>query len=239
MLDQLTRTKRANFFKLRSFEQHITEQQKKNHMNSLKIINGVPRGLHLISRFNLPENEVALRKALFISRRSARLADAAVDANIGVGNFERLNPEEKADLWSQFYERAMGKISLRREVVEDPALGRQIVFLQRFFSLPLRIYDARERHWGIIQKVTKRLTENQIDPKDNFLQELDRLTKKARDGRKEIRKIAMDICVASSIYADMKAREGVRWSDAYQDGMELAYPKIKDVCGLVEAIADL
>ena len=57
--------------------------------------------------------------------------------------------------------------------------------------------------------------------------------------RRSRRKVAMDLCVASSIYADMKAKKGERWSDAYQDGMELAYPKIKDLDLLVEAIASL
>ena len=49
----------------------------------------------------------------------------------------------------------------------------------------------------------------------------------------------MDVCVASSVYADMKSREGERWSDAYQDGMELAYPKMRGHHELIEAIASL
>lgn len=239
MLDQLTKSKRAEFFTRRNFEDHITAQQKEGHLNTVKLIRGVPRGLRLIGGFGLNEREIALRKALFVSRRSAKIADATVDANVGICTFEKMDPEQKSALWGQFYDRAMVSLRSRPEVNGDQALTNQIIFLQRFFSLPKKIYEARERHWRIIERVTRRLTENHIDPKENYLHELDRLVKKASEGTKDIRKLAMDVCVASSVYADMKSREGERWSDAYQDGMELAYPKMRGHHELIEAIASL
>ncbi len=239
MIDQLTRNKRAEFFMRRNFAEHITDQQRKNHLNAIKLIRGVPEGLRRIGRFNLPERETALRKALFISRRAAKLADVTIDAKVSVDAFERMDPKEKYMIWNSYYERAMNLFGENRWIRDDPSLMKQMVFLRNFFSLPKKIYEERTQHWRIIEKVLKRLTENRIDPKENYLMELERLVRRAKESGSKMKIFAMDVCVASSIYADIRNREGRNWSEAYQEGMEIAYSKIKEFHELVDAIIEL
>ena len=239
MIDRPTGLKRAEFFTRRDFAQHITNQQEKNRLNTVSLIGGGLRGLRMIDHFNLPPREIALRKALFLSRRSARIADAAIDATVHVKEFEKMDPKERAVHWDHSYEHAITGFLRRPEIKKDPELSNQITFLQKFFSLPGRIYEARERHWKKIEKVEKRLLEEHIDPKVNHLQQLDRLVKRVTEHRTKINVFAMDACVASSIYADMNGKDGNSWSEAYFRGMEMAYAKIKEMPELVDAIAAL
>jgi hypothetical protein len=236
MIDLPTRAKRTEFFMRRDFTEHITDQQKKNHLSALNLIRRMPVGLRRIGRSDLPEREVALKKALFVSRRSAKLADARIDAEMSVFEFEKMDPERKFLLWNQYYETAVNRFKQKPVIRDDEELMKQLVFLQKFFSLPAKIYEEREAHWTIIEKVLKRLVEKKIDPAENFRLELDRIVRKAKMSNGNIKIFAMDVCVASSIYADMKGREGKNWSEAYQYGMEIAYSKIKEFPALVDAI---
>jgi hypothetical protein len=83
------------------------------------------------------------------------------------------------------------------------------------------------------------MREEKIDPDVNLLEQLDRIVGKVEEPKAKIKVLAMDVCVASSIYADMSSKDGMRWTEAYHRGMEIAYTKIKDLPELVRAIAVL
>jgi hypothetical protein len=239
MIDQLTRRKRAEFFMRRNFAEHITAQQERNHMNTIRLIRRTPVGLRRIGRFGLSEREMALKRALFVSRRSAKLADAAVDATVSIGAFERLSPEEKYILWNRWYEEAVNCFKKTPEVRDDPELIKQMSFLQRFFMLPTKLFEQRKRHGQLIEKVLRRSIERFVDPEINYRQQLDNIARKAKIPGTDITVFAMDVCVAASIYADMKEHAGKNWTEAYQNGMETAYFRIKEFHELVDAIAAL
>ncbi len=234
-----TGRKRAEFYMRRDFTEHIVTQQERNQLNTVRLIKSIGRGLRLIDTFDMSRREIALRKALFLSRRSAKLADAAIDATIHIREFEKMDPKDRAVFWDKAYEEGITILSKKPEIRGDNGLVKQLDFLQRFFSLPKRIYEERERYWKIIENIVRKPIGEHPDLESGYLQRLDKLVKKAGEPSANIKVIAMNVCVVSSIYADINERVGKGWSEAYQRGMEMAYGKIKGIPELVDAIAAL
>jgi hypothetical protein len=216
----------------------ITEKQKANHLNALKIISRVPKGLEKIERFKLEPREKAFKKALFISRQAARLADAAIDAEIGIEKFEALSPRDRHWTWNNTYEAAMSRFRQRPYAKSDRLLAAQLSFLEKFFSLPVKIHRMRQKHWGIVNRVIEKSSKSAVPPSEGLLKEIDRLLARSRPNE-SLRASGMDVCIAVSIFADIMEKRGENWSAAYQQGMELVYSKIKSKGELVDTIANL
>lgn len=237
-IDPYTARRRAIQYTRKRFVEDIKEKQKTNHLNALKIINRVPKGLARIDNWKVAPRQKKFQKALFISRQAARLADAAIDAQIGVENFEALKPNERHKIWNYAYEAAMIKFSHKPYVTSQKELLSQLKFLERFFSLPIRLHYFRQKHWPTIKKVVENTIKKHDDPRAGLEKQITSLLLRNRPGE-TMKNKGMDICIASSIFADIMERKGENWSTAYQEGMEIAYSKILENQELVDTISKL
>lgn len=237
-INPFTLRKRAVQYARRNFAADITEKQKANHLNAVLILNRVKRGLPRLEKTKDPRAVKDLKKALFVSRMAAKLTDAAIDAQIGVVKFEQMSERDRHWTWNNTYESAVAGLKKRPFIKEDPVLVKNINFLENFFTLPQKIHRIREKHWKIISKVKEKSRITNHDPKIGLAKEMDRLLSRKRD-HEPLKAKAMDVCIAASIYADIMEERGENWSRAYQDGMEIAFTKIRENQELVDTIASM
>lgn len=199
------------------------------------------KGLQKIeTRFSkLGKQEITLRQAIFFVRKTASLTDAIIDAKIGITKFEKKNLRERNNLWQTEYTQAVEGLFSLPEFKKNPELKNIIVGLHDYFALPTRIHNSRKKHWRLIQKIEENINKKNISPEQNLLEEIERIKKKSKTGQTNKVK-ALDVCVASSIYADlMNQKKQGSWTIHYRTAMELAYKKLKQNPEILREIINL
>ena len=239
-LDENTRNKRKKRFGS-EYSNKITTMQKIGHINGLKLIARVRKGMGRIeSKFSkLTTSEIRLRQSLFLSRQSALITDAMIDAIHGINKFESKSLKEKNEIWQEEYSKVIEAMFKFPEVKKTPGLVKYLKGLNKYFVLPQGIFNARKRHWKLIKKVEDKIQQRGQNPSKNFQLEIDKILNKSKTGQ-NLKVKAMDVCVAASIYADiMEKKDHASWQIHYRSAMELAYNKLKKRPEIIDAIIEL
>ncbi len=204
--------------------------------------------------------DIRIRQALFLDEIAASNADHAVEGLKKVGALESTAEIEKVKystqlelengIWDKMF---AGFIkNFRRSLPQAPEVIRMIQQIRGFTKVPLSIHFERSKHWNAISKIEAELLEKKVNPEENLKEEIQRVLKRnmntpAGEHKKLARLRALDIIIASSIYADLLmkttgqpivdkiAREQF-WNDAYSQGMEKAYPQIAQHEDVLRAI---
>jgi hypothetical protein len=238
-LDPSTTARRQRLFKNKYADQ-VAHLQYLHKINGLNIIKNLPRGLAKVhSKFSKTHSpdEVLLWQARFVDRQAAKLTDAMIDAQYDIKIYEKMQPKEKDRIFFEQYDGILTKLLLPK--IKDPKLKRKVDEIGSYFSIPDRIHHRRKHHAKLIKKIIKRVQRNGQSPKSNLLKALDRILTKKKSGERSIVK-AMDVCVAASIYADLRKMDGLKWRSAYREGMEVSYPVLKEQAPeIIDSIVEL
>jgi hypothetical protein len=238
-LDPNTVKKRDSFYKKKNYVKSIIKQQNQIRLNGLKIMKSIPRGLEKIERrFKGKRSEIALTQTLFINRQAAHLTDAIIDGKYGIRNFEKKERRERALIWEREFSEVIDHLLNMKEIKNKKDLVNYINNTEKFLSLPKGIFKARERHARAIKKIRNHLIKNKIEPEENLLREINDIVSQRQTGKNMSAK-AMKICVAASLYADLREKQGKEWIANYRKGMELVYKQIEEQPELLQAIVNL
>ncbi len=209
--------------------------------------------------------DIRILQALFLDDLAARNADFAVNGlarvdalestakNEKIPNYENLTLKELKDkVWEKMFSKFI--LNFRNAIPQASDVIRTIQYIRRFTTFPLGVHFERKKHWNSISKIESDLLKEKVNPEENLKTEVKRVLKRTRntqpmEHKKLARLRALDIIVASSIYADLLletegkplvdkiAREQF-WNDAYSSGMEQIYPLVADQKGLIRAVIE-
>jgi hypothetical protein len=206
--------------------------------------------------------EIRIMQALFLDEIVAASADHAVEGCKKVGTLEKIAEIEgvkysnqielEKGVWEAMF--ASSIKNFRRALPQAPDVIRMIQYIRRFTKLPLGIHFEREKHWKAINKIEAELLRDKVNPEENLKTEVQRVMKRnmnvdVKDYKKLARLRALDITVASTIYADLLMKtKGDRivdkiareqfWNDAYSEGMEKIYPLVAHNEDVLRAIIE-
>lgn len=151
----------------------------------------------------------------------------------------------------------------KKFIPQLPEIIRTLQYIRRFTKVPLQLHFERTKHWKVISKIEAELLRKDVNLEENLKEEVQRVlrrtmqieteqpnkTARQKARQKLARRRALDIIVASSIYADLVMKKRVAeemdkvekerlWDYAYSEGMEKAYPLISKDKVLLREIID-
>lgn len=230
---------------------------------NLRLYQRAKKGLKKIEGIygkNRTLREVRIIQALFLDEIAASSADHAIEGFKKVGTLESTAAIEGVKYTNQIeLEKGVWEAmfsgfikNFRRSLPQAPEVIRMIQHIRQFTKVPLGVHFEREKHWKAISKIEEELLKKRVDPEENLKSEVERvltrdLKTKATDSHHLARLQALDIIVASSIYADLLMKtKGERivdkiareqfWNDAYSEGMEKNYSLIAKHENILKAI---
>lgn len=243
-IDPITIEKRAKRYKLPgTYADSIRLMQENHHLNAPKLILRVKRGIPLIAKksHGKSKTDIALKQALFVNRVAGKLVDAMIDAKYteydmhsspprkkrsGIDIFEEKPINEKIKIWNKQFEESINFFLSTPEIASNPLLKRYVSGVGHYLNLPENLFKSRKNHWKYLQDIEIDIKQRKIDPQDNFFRQLETIISKKKPG--ETTKVkALDVCIASSIYADLKIHEGGSWIGYYREAMGIAYNRFK------------
>jgi len=204
--------------------------------------------------------DIRIMQALFLDEIAAKSADFAIEGLKerktleSIAEIEKVKYSNQTELERGVWEALFASFikNFRNALPQSPEIIRMIQNIRRFTTVPLSIHFERERHWKAISKIEEELIKKRINPEENLKSEVERVVsrdmkKKALDSKHLARLKALDIIIASSIYADLLSKtKGERivdkiareqfWNDAYSQGMEKNYPLIAQHGDILKAI---
>ncbi len=193
--------------------------------------------------------QIKVRQVLSLDNVASRAADHAVRRFTTMGdlNFmaksagvepEKFTPAELKDkVWEKtygsiikdLYKRVKGK----KELAELKELVQNRVKVNKYLSVARRVHAERSRHWGKFSKIVEKLVESGVNPEENIESEVQRILRRRISPKLK----ALDIVVASSLYADIILRthgegltekqRGELWEDSYSKAMKITYPWVE------------
>lgn len=206
--------------------------------------------------------EIRIMQALFLDEIASQNADHAVEGFKRVGTLESTAQIENVKYSNQLelekgvWEKMFSGFikNFKRALPQAPEIIRTIQYIRRFTKVPLGVHFEREKHWKAISKIEEELLSRKVNPEENLKNEVQRVMQRSmnvslNEYKKLARLRALDITVASSIYADLLlktrgekivdkiAREQF-WNDAYSEGMEKVYPLIAQHEDVLKSIID-
>lgn len=153
--------------------------------------------------------------------------------------------------------------NMKKFIPQLPDIIRTLQYIRRFTKVPLQLHFERTKHWKVISKIEADLLRKDVNLEENLKEEVQRVLRRnmkieleqpnkaarLKAQQKLARRRALDIIVASSIYADLviktRIAEGIDkvekerlWDYAYSEGMEKAYPLIAKDKALLKEIID-
>lgn len=243
-LDENTAERRNKRFMAKpgEYEGTILQMQKSNRINAINLFKRVRKGIlrieNIFSKKGLTKSEIAFRQGLFINRQAAHLTDAIIDSTIGIKKFEELSIEKRNEIWEREFENSVKGLNVIGEIKNRPLIYKQMENIERYLSLPDALFASRKRHWNLIEKVEKKLSINTESIEQNLHLKVEQILTKKKIGESN-RVKAVDICVASSIYADVMEKRGGSWVHHYREAMQLIYPTLAKNQEILDAILEL
>ncbi len=241
-----TFSKRGKSFQAKTFHGKegyagwVNELQEKHRIDLMKLLRRIETGQRRIKKFkNLSQKEILRREALFINRQAAYLTDAVIDQKIGAEKYLSMKRIEKSKIWAKNFSEIMERLIMPK--IKEIQLKEVIEKMDFYFALPENIHKRRggPAVWPRLKKIRDEIIANNINPRENLLNQIDKIMFKRKQGENYKVK-AMDVCVAASIYADiMKKSNNARWTASYREAMEIVFSKISVDEKLVESIIQL
>jgi len=156
------------------------------------------------------------------------------------------DPKKEDRVWEYYFNGFIECFSQDSRVKGRQEIYDKVVEIERFTGVPEKIFKLRKTHGREFEKIARRLTGQNQNPEQNLLSEVRRIINRPRSEYHNIgiltlaRARALDICVAASIYADVRERtQQKNWTDAYAEGMELIYPEVNKHADINEAIVTM
>jgi hypothetical protein len=247
--------------------QIIKEMANKTGGINLKLWTRAKKGIKKIQGIygkTLTPKEITIRQALFIDQLAAEFADHLIEGVKKVGSLESTAKNAKINfngLSQQQIEKKVWEYQfadfIKTFVKYNPKSSEVIRTLQkirRYTKVPLQVHFERSRHWNSLHKIEEELLRKKINPEENLKLEVKRTLQRKRNtpiqqSKKLARLKALDIIVASSIYADLimetkgeKIKDKIErerfWNNSYSEGMEKIYPLLSKEEEILQAIID-
>ncbi len=162
---------------------------------------------------------------VFAEKEAARLIDK-----------RDLSDREEHELWERSYAGVINR--LIAELPDGEAIRAEMELIERYTTLPERLYTLRSRHWRHLQGILR----NALSDLEGNISEIPivtRLHDLAMSGRTPRGK-AFGICLAASLIADMECWSTHRpWPDAYRKVMTEFYPLLQRHPEVLEQIVRL
>ena len=204
--------------------------------------------------------DIRIRQALFLDEMAAENADHAVEGLKKVGALEstaeieeikwKTRQELEIGVWEKMFSGFIK--NFRNALPQAPEVIRMLQHIRVFTKVPLSIHFERSKHWNSIQRIESELLAKNVNPEENLKTEIQRILNRnmntaPNNSKKLARLRAVDITIASSIYADLlmetkgkqiadKIERERFWDYAYSEGMEKIYPLIAQQKEVLQAL---
>lgn len=210
----------------------------------------------------LTPQEIRIRQALFIDELAAEFADHLLEGVKKVGTLESTAKLAKINtnkLSQQQIEKKVWEYQFAdfiKTFIKHNSKSYEIIktlqYIRRYTTVPLQVHFERSRHWNSLHRIEEDLIKRKVNPEENLKFEVKRTLQRKRNiSSQKVKKIArlkaLDIIVASSIYADLvielkgksindKIERERFWNNSYSQGMEKIYPLLSKEKDILQAI---
>ena len=206
--------------------------------------------------------EIRIMQALILDKIAAENCDFAIDSlkkvdslTSGLKRTKNHIQQTKKTLETEAWEDTFSSFikEFRNALPQSPDIIRTLQYIRRFTKVPLGVHFERIRRGRSINNIEQDLLKRNVDPEENLKKEIQRILRrtmltKPLEYKKRARLRALDVIVASSIYADLmmqtdemkkitnKEEKERFWDYAYSEGMEYAYPLLAKHKDILKAI---